>query len=314
MIRQLWLLAFWVIGLSGPGFATYHPCLDIISPKPETLPFPVRYFKSHRKIIDFNEAVPDYDPSQEIMVGFDLGGHVDLFVGDLFVHTNFQGIEPCHRRSINAGVHVRVSVGKQIVDGLLGFIEEKKQYQCWGFSCHHNALLVLHHNGVHLNSYIPMRGSSSYTRILNNGFVDGNGNPFRQQILVTQTNDGGEHLEGIYNTLMLHQTGRGVTTLLALSDTKEEFKTVLLSRAPHLAPIAVVLETGDFSPLPPDLLVLAHNYFRLFEAELLTLVEPNGGSMNWLVAYSRGTHDLPLFKAGIRMAMLNSLDRLFASH
>ncbi len=291
--------------------AADHACLRLLAPSVKSSPFPVRVYRGERKVPRFVDALPDYNAETDLMLAFEPGGHVDLYVGPTFVHTNFNPNPPRVRRSVSPGINVRVRVGKATVDRIQGFLAANSQLQCWGFSCHHNALLVLHHNGVFLRNFIPLHGASTYSKILNEGFVDAAGNPFPQDLILINV-PGEDPIAATHGNLQGHDVGRSVHFFLNFAGTKEQAIVYLTDQGPLLAPLALALQEGNWNNVSESQRKMVNNFFRYFESEMLNLAEAHGGTQAWLIAQSRGQIPPAQMNEAIKASMLVAIARVRA--
>lgn len=298
------MLLFQLFFFSIHSFAN-HPCLKLLAPTEQNIPFPFRFHHAPTKRTLFADAIPNYNAETDFIFLFNPGGHVDLFIGPYFVHTDFQRFAPKIHQLIPNGVHVKVTASKEKIDQLVEFMEQKKHYQCWGLLCHHNALLLLQKNGIHLIDYVPIKGASIFSKILHEGFVNEKGERLEQEVILVHPNVN-ENLTKLYDTLRRAELSRGFSELLVRFDLKEHLQT-LMSRDPRLKPILAAIEAQNFSALSPEVRGVIHEFFSTFESELLLLADVHGGSGHLLALRSEGKIDFTQHKAIVE----GTLDRAF---
>jgi hypothetical protein len=133
-------------------------------------------------VVALPQAIPDYDPSNEVLVVFHYM-HVSLYFGKYFWEWSGERYKQReHPHAIPQSVTFRLRVGADRVRALEQEVESQKFHQIAHLTCQHRALALLQRNGIRLARGPALWGTGILRAIASHGFVDAKGTPYPMTI------------------------------------------------------------------------------------------------------------------------------------
>lgn len=133
-------------------------------------------------VVPLAQALPDYDPSNEVLVVFHYM-HVSLYFGKYFWEWSGERYKQReHPHAIPQSVTFRLRVGADRVRALEQEVESQRFHQIAHLTCQHRALALLQRNGIRLAGGPSLWGTGILRAIARRGFVDAHGTPYPMTI------------------------------------------------------------------------------------------------------------------------------------